>query len=314
MVPEGTNRAASLPSSAATRSSRRLSVGSSLKTSSPTSAEAIAARIPAVGRVTVSLRRSIKLSGMVGPGLRLVEALQIPAPVGAAQADDAVVDVLEAHHHGRVDRLELAVLEEAPQALDRRRVKFGGRLLDQFLEAVRVGLDASVNPVRIGKLRKQVVDPLVLDGLEHRGEGLPGGALRVSLEVCHDLIAGGRLASVRRGGGDSEKDCPHHPNEEFDRNTHECPPPRYTGHDASIRQGNYTSPARPCLARCGRRPASHSVRPAQPRRPRHSPRSPGGSPKQSGAAFSDDFFSRLVLAPAPFERVPTDVHLARITP
>src|SRR4051794_4242889 len=65
MVPDDTNRAASLPSSAATRCSRWLTVGSSPKTSSPTSAAAMAARMPAVGRVTVSLRKSTKLSGMM---------------------------------------------------------------------------------------------------------------------------------------------------------------------------------------------------------------------------------------------------------
>ena len=43
----------------ATRSSRRLTVGSSRKTSSPTSARAMASRMAAVGRVTVSERRSI---------------------------------------------------------------------------------------------------------------------------------------------------------------------------------------------------------------------------------------------------------------
>src|SRR5215210_24623 len=52
--------AASLPRSSATYSSRRLTVGSSPKTSSPTAAPAIARRIPSVGFVTVSLRRSIK--------------------------------------------------------------------------------------------------------------------------------------------------------------------------------------------------------------------------------------------------------------
>ena len=58
IVPELTNRPASLPSSAAARSSRALTVGSSPKTSSPTSAAAMAARIAAVGFVTVSERRS----------------------------------------------------------------------------------------------------------------------------------------------------------------------------------------------------------------------------------------------------------------
>src|SRR6516165_582789 len=59
IVPDGTNTAASLPSRSATTSSSRLTVGSSPKTSSPTSAAFMAARMPAVGRVTVSLRRSI---------------------------------------------------------------------------------------------------------------------------------------------------------------------------------------------------------------------------------------------------------------
>ena len=47
----------------AMRSCSALTVGSSPKTSSPTSAAAMAARMASVGRVTVSLRRSI----MTGP-------------------------------------------------------------------------------------------------------------------------------------------------------------------------------------------------------------------------------------------------------
>ena len=54
MVPLGTNRAASLPSRSAAFASRRLTVGSSPKSSSPTSASAIALRIAGVGRVIVS--------------------------------------------------------------------------------------------------------------------------------------------------------------------------------------------------------------------------------------------------------------------
>src|SRR4051794_20776186 len=57
-VPLLTNSAASLPSSPAILSCSALTLGSSPKTSSPTSAAAIAARIAVVGRVTVSLRRS----------------------------------------------------------------------------------------------------------------------------------------------------------------------------------------------------------------------------------------------------------------
>ena len=59
MVPEATNRPASLPTRAAAIASRRMTVGSSPKTSSPTSAAAIAARMAGVGWVIVSLRRSM---------------------------------------------------------------------------------------------------------------------------------------------------------------------------------------------------------------------------------------------------------------
>src|SRR5215510_7160909 len=61
MVPLGKKRAASCPSSAATRSSSRRIVGSPSRSSSPTSAVAMAARMAGVGFVTVSLRRSIAM-------------------------------------------------------------------------------------------------------------------------------------------------------------------------------------------------------------------------------------------------------------
>ena len=59
IVPEGRNTESSLPSSAHTRSRNRFVVGSSNFCSSPTSALAIARRISSVGRVLVSLKRSI---------------------------------------------------------------------------------------------------------------------------------------------------------------------------------------------------------------------------------------------------------------
>src|SRR5262249_45277370 len=55
IVPPGNHSAASLPSSAATRSCSALTVGSSPRCSSPTSAPAMASRIAAVGLVSVSL-------------------------------------------------------------------------------------------------------------------------------------------------------------------------------------------------------------------------------------------------------------------
>src|SRR5262245_56278397 len=66
IVPEGTYSAASLPKYAATLSCNSWTVGSSLKTSSPTSAAAINARIAGVGLVTVSLRKSIGASFIGG--------------------------------------------------------------------------------------------------------------------------------------------------------------------------------------------------------------------------------------------------------
>src|SRR5262249_247338 len=62
MQPLGTKIAASLPKIFAARFSRRFTLGSSRYTSSPTSASAIARRMAAVGRVTVSLRRSTMLA------------------------------------------------------------------------------------------------------------------------------------------------------------------------------------------------------------------------------------------------------------
>src|SRR5512133_1186294 len=64
MTPLGKNSDASFPSNAATRSSSRRMVGSPSRSSSPTSAAAIAARIAGVGFVTVSLRRSMVMWGI----------------------------------------------------------------------------------------------------------------------------------------------------------------------------------------------------------------------------------------------------------
>src|SRR4029434_6060985 len=88
MVPEGTYSAASFPSNCAVPSWRRLTQGSSPKTSSPTSASAIARRMPGVGLVTVSLRRSIML----------VRSLAIPLAVehfdGGASHIDLIIGLV----------------------------------------------------------------------------------------------------------------------------------------------------------------------------------------------------------------------------
>src|SRR5690606_8327021 len=62
MVPEGKNRAASIPKYSATLASRALTVGSALKTSSPTLADIMACSMAGAGRVTVSLIRFTSIS------------------------------------------------------------------------------------------------------------------------------------------------------------------------------------------------------------------------------------------------------------
>ena len=79
IVPVGSQSAASLPSSSALRSWSRFTVGSSPNSSSPTSAAAIAARIPADGRVTVSERRSIGVGDITA-----IHARSGGAPLGRA--------------------------------------------------------------------------------------------------------------------------------------------------------------------------------------------------------------------------------------
>src|SRR5262245_38819663 len=69
IVPELTNSALSVPTRAAAIASRRLTVGSSSHTSSPTSARAMASRISGVGWVMVSERRSTKsCTGLTSSG------------------------------------------------------------------------------------------------------------------------------------------------------------------------------------------------------------------------------------------------------
>ncbi len=67
IVPDGRKSASSLPNRSATISCNRLTVGSSRRCSSPTSASAMKARISRDGFVAVSLDRSINRSGIVVP-------------------------------------------------------------------------------------------------------------------------------------------------------------------------------------------------------------------------------------------------------
>src|SRR5438270_10992582 len=107
MVPLGAQSAASLPSRSATRSCRRLTVGSSPYTSSPTSAVAMAARIGSVGRVTVSLRRSMIIGYSPAVGRESKAARASRAREIVARLDKAMPEAKIALEYG--DELQLLV-------------------------------------------------------------------------------------------------------------------------------------------------------------------------------------------------------------
>src|SRR5262245_40773167 len=123
MVPDGTKRAASLPSRAATRSCRRRTVGSSPKTSSPTSAAAMAARMPGVGLVTVSLRKSMSASGMRFSDRGLSLSLLQKPPLAELLHEDVPADeILQSPDGGVFLHLPLGLFREAPQFLNQLRI------------------------------------------------------------------------------------------------------------------------------------------------------------------------------------------------
>src|SRR5438128_6135925 len=106
--------AASLPSESATRSSNLFTVGSSPKTSSPTSAAAMAARMPAVGLVTVSLRRSITLSG-IGVSLGFLPVFEEPAAADLAEEHLPDLDVFVLERRRLAALLDFALGQEAAE-------------------------------------------------------------------------------------------------------------------------------------------------------------------------------------------------------
>src|SRR5213596_2570484 len=108
IVPDATKRPASLPIRSAATASRRLTVGSSSQTSSPTSARAIALRISGVGSVSVSERRStMSCKGAYPP---LISALG-PEPLDGAPAPLGVT-VLAREPTEKIDGLGILALVE----------------------------------------------------------------------------------------------------------------------------------------------------------------------------------------------------------
>src|SRR5688572_2993572 len=93
-VPEGKSSAASKPKSSAARACRRFTLGSSPKTSSPSSASIIARRMPGEGRVTVSERRST-MAAM--PRSLIAFLALLPAVAAWGQIEEVVTSKLERH-------------------------------------------------------------------------------------------------------------------------------------------------------------------------------------------------------------------------
>src|SRR5581483_2044333 len=122
IVPLGTKSAAGLPSSAAIRSSRRLTLGSSPYWSSPTGASAIALRIAGDGKVTVSERRSMRSIG-APPLFDALRGVGGDPPVGRrhdAAGDHQLDPLLDRHREG--DHVAARHVEqEARGRIGRRR-------------------------------------------------------------------------------------------------------------------------------------------------------------------------------------------------
>src|SRR3990170_1202054 len=113
IVPDGTNRAASFAKREAESSSSAQTVGSSPRRESPTLARAIALRIPGVGRVTVSERRSTgsgmtRLRGEADPhGAWSLRRQLHQLPVVQRPPSGRIVQRLARHGHPPGCRLEI---------------------------------------------------------------------------------------------------------------------------------------------------------------------------------------------------------------
>src|SRR6266480_283792 len=186
IVPDATKRPASLPIRSAATASRRLTVGSSSQTSSPTSARAIASRISGVGSVSVSERRStMSCKGAYPP---LISALG-PEPLDGAPAPLGVT-VLAREPTEKIDGLGILALVEVHF---REQVE---RLGDH--ERSRIPFEHQLEPLprraRIALGEVVVRDPHLLLGeppaadvdLRERFRGVP--TLRVLLHELLELV------------------------------------------------------------------------------------------------------------------------------
>src|SRR5918999_4202662 len=197
IVAVGTKTASSWPSVRAMRSSRRLTVGSSRSCSSPTSAAAIASRIPAVGCVSVSERRLITVllwlrrrAGETRISLGeqehvAVRLLLIPKAVGAEVAHPFGHAAHDDRYEPAEERQDLQHLTEDP-GQDHRRYSQNDPKKD-LPAALPLGLHRHPQIDRV--IRRPAVEPRIRVGEQ----------IQVRVEAgCVDLVL--RLEAVHTLG------------------------------------------------------------------------------------------------------------------
>src|SRR4051794_9732070 len=192
MVPDGTNSAASWPISPATRSSSARIVGSSRYTSSPTSASAMARRIAAVGRVTVSDRRSTAPSSAAdGFSVSIAYTPSAPEHLGDEEGQLQRLPGVQP----RVARRLVAAVEVLVTDLHRAAEALGDVLTGQ-LDVDAAGPGAQ-RPVHVEETEHLVDDPVEVPRLVTRRRLVRVAVHRVALP--HDGVPGrGHLLDDRR--------------------------------------------------------------------------------------------------------------------
>src|SRR5262249_38730483 len=156
---------------------------------------AIAARMPAVGRVTVSLRMSMTDSAMIYSSHHsLLPILHVPTAVRIAEKQGHTVGIFQPHRRrGRFD-LPFTVGEELGEPFAGRCILDESRraFFDQGRETALRLLYPAIHPLGVGKLGEDVIDPLCFHSFQERSERLLRGGLRVSLQVRFQSISSRR--------------------------------------------------------------------------------------------------------------------------
>src|SRR5436309_10332999 len=182
----------------------------------------MADRMAGVSLVTVSLRRSMIVSGMRIPLLSdrwaahsclarkshwqdrrvwrtnspslllLLLIFQIPAASNLAKKHLAIRDAFEGHLNLRVILSPAPFPQESAELLHFRGIarQFSRGFLDQFLESASMNfLDPFINPSRIAQLGQKVIDFFLINGFENGRQHRLRLGLRIVVQVNFNAIA-----------------------------------------------------------------------------------------------------------------------------